>query len=129
LHPQNHWLTVRDLPLGEHNVYLKVNRRQLKCQGCGKKFSEEFNFFKKRSHFTERLKHKIIKEIISGDIKNVAERNGLSEQEVTTILQEAGENLIHKKPENLKRLGIDEIAFTKGQKNYCAVLVDIEKNN
>lgn len=124
---QNHWLTVRDLPLGEHNVYLKVNRRQLKCQGCGKKFSEEFNFFKKRSHFTERLKHKIIKEIISGDIKNVAERNGLSEQEVTTILQEAGENLIHKKPENLKRLGIDEIAFIKGQKNYCAVLVDIDK--
>jgi transposase len=66
-------------------------------------------------------------EIISGDIKNVAERNRLSEQEVTTIVKEAGENLIHKKPENLKRLGIDEIAFIKGQKNYCAVLVDIDK--
>jgi transposase len=31
---QNHWLTVRDLPLGEHHVYLKINRRQLKCKGC-----------------------------------------------------------------------------------------------
>jgi transposase len=124
---QNHWLTVRDLPLGEHQVYLKINRRQLKCKGCGKKFSEEFTFVKKRSHFTERLKHKIIKEILCGDIKNVALRNGLSEQEVVTILQEAGENLIYKKPENLIRLGIDEIAFIKGQKHYCAVLVDIDK--
>ena len=23
---QNHWLTVRDLPLGEHHVYLKINQ-------------------------------------------------------------------------------------------------------
>jgi transposase len=124
---QNHWLTVRDLPLGEHNVYLKINRRQLKCKGCGKKFSEEFTFFKKRSHFTERLKSKIVEEVLSGDIKNVAQRNGLSEQEAITIIQEAGENLVSRKPENLTRLGIDEIAFIKGQKNYCAVLVDIDK--
>ena len=32
---QNHWLTVRDLPMGEHPVHLKINRRQLKCIGCG----------------------------------------------------------------------------------------------
>mgnify|MGYP000049354818 CR=1 len=33
--------------MGEHPVYLKINRRQLKCIGCGKKFSEEFNFIQK----------------------------------------------------------------------------------
>jgi len=124
---QNHWLTVRDLPMGEHPVYLKINRRQLKCIGCGKKFSEEFNFIKKRSGFTNRVKQKIVEEILSSDIKNVAKRNGLSEQEVETILNEVGSELIHKKPDNLKRLGIDEIALVKGQKNYCAVLVDLDK--
>jgi len=124
---QNHPLTVRDLPLGEHDVYLKINRRQFKCMGCDRKFSEEFNFIKKRSHFTNRTKQKIVEEILSSDIKNVAKRNGLSEQEVETIMKEAGAGLAKKKPENLKRLGIDEIAFVKGQKNYCAVLVDLDK--
>jgi transposase len=124
---QNHPLTVRDLPLGEHDVYLKINRRQFKCMGCGKKFSEEFNFIKKKSHFTNRIKQKIVKEILSSDIKSVAKRNGLSEQEVETIMREAGAGLAKKKPENLTRLGIDEIAFVKGQKNYCAVLVDLDK--
>jgi transposase len=124
---QNHWLTVRDLPMGEYPVYLKINRRQLKCIGCGKKFSEEFSFIQKRSGFTNRVKQKIVEEILSSDIKNVAKRNGLSEQEVETILNEVGAGLAQKKPENLKRLGIDEIALVKGQKNYCAVLVDLDK--
>jgi transposase len=124
---QNHPLTVRDLPLGEHYVYLKINRRQFKCMGCGRKFSEEFNFIKKRSHFTERVKQKIVEEILASDIKSVAKRNGLSEQEVETIIKEAGADMMRRKPDNLKRLGIDEIAFVKGQKNYCAVLVDLDK--
>jgi transposase len=124
---QNHPLTVRDLPLGEHDVYLKINRRQFKCMNCGRKFSEEFDFIRKRSHFTERMKQKIVEETLSSDIKNVAKRNGLSEQEVETIIRQAGGDLVKKKPENLKRLGIDEIAFVKGQKNYCAVLIDLDK--
>lgn len=124
---QNHWLTVRDLPMGENPVYLKINRRQFKCLNCDRKFSEEFSFVKKRSSFTNRVKRKIVEEILSSDIKNVAKRNGLSEQEVETILKEIGAELTKKKPENLKRLGIDEIALVKGQKNYCAVLVDLDK--
>ena len=51
----------------------------------------------------------------------------MSEQEVETILKEIGADLTKRKPENLKRLGIDEIALVKGQKNYCAVLVDLDK--
>jgi transposase len=94
---------------------------------CGKKFSEEFNFIKKKSHFTDRVKKKIVGEVLASDIKNVAKRNGVIKQEVETIIKEAGAALVEKKPENLKRLGIDKIAFVKGQKNYCAVLVDLDK--
>jgi transposase len=125
---QNHSLTIRDLSMGEHHVYLRINRRQMNCIDCKKKFSEEFDFVKKKSLFTNRFKHKIVEETINSDIKNVAERHGLSEQEVETIIKEAGLALINKKPKNLKRLGLDEIAFVKGQKNYCAVLVDLDTN-
>jgi transposase len=125
---QNHALTIRDLSMGEHCVYLKINRRQMNCRECNKKFSEEFDFVKKKSLFTNRFKHKIVEETIHSDIKNVAKRHGLSEQEVETIIKEVGLAIISKKPKNLKRLGLDEIAFVKGQKNYCAVLVDLDTN-
>ncbi len=57
----------------------------------------------------------------------MAQRNGVSEQEIETILKEWGKELSGQKPSGLKRLGIDEIALVKGQKNYCVVLVDIDK--
>ncbi len=123
---QNHEYLVRDLPHAEHQVYLKVNRRQLKCTRCKKPFSEKFDFVDKTRTYTSRLAQKVIREVIESDIKNVAERNGLSENEVATILKEKFSDLKTDKPTGLKKLGIDEIAYVKGHKNYCAVLVDLE---
>ncbi|MBD1929772.1 ISL3 family transposase, partial [Trichocoleus sp. FACHB-90] len=115
------------LPFGDKQVYLQVNRRQIRCDGCGSKFSEELEFVKKKRIYTERFKNKIIEEVLESDIKNVARRNGVSEQEVETMLKELAAGFIEEKPQELKKLGIDEIAVVKGQKNYYVVLVDLEK--
>ena len=45
---QNNELTVRDLPWGEEDVYLKINRRQMRCEKCKKKFTEELKDIKKK---------------------------------------------------------------------------------
>lgn len=42
------------------------------------------------------------------------------------MLKDTGKELIQKKPQGLKRLGIDEIAIVKGQGNYYAVFVDLD---
>jgi len=124
---QNNQLTIRDLPLGEQAVYLKINRRQMTCQKCGKKFTEELSYVQKKRTYTTRFRKKIVIEVLNSDIKNVAERNGVSEQEIETMLKDLSEEILNEKPKNLKRLGIDEIALVKGQKKYCAVLVDLDK--
>ena len=124
---QNNELTVRDLPWGKQDIYLKINRRQMRCEKCQKKFTEELEDIKKKRTYTERLKKKIVSEVLNGDIKNVAQRNGVSEQEIETMLKDIGQELEKKKPQELKRLGIDEIAVVKGQGNYYVVLVDLDK--
>ncbi|MDJ0724507.1 MAG: ISL3 family transposase [Prochloraceae cyanobacterium] len=124
---QNNFITVRDLPFGEQQVYLKVNRRLLRCNSCQKKFSEDLGFVRKRRRYTKRFVKNIIEEVLHSDIKNVAKRNELSEQEIETMLKDLGQDLVKEKPVNLNKLGIDEIAVVKGQKNYYVVLVDLEK--
>jgi transposase len=126
---QNNELTIRDLPFGEQSIYLKINRRQMRCEQCGQKFTEALNYVKKKRTYTERLKQKIIEEVLNGDLKNVAKRNGVSEQEIETMLKDTVKNSKPEKPEKLKRLGIDEIAVVKGQGNYYVVLVDLDKRS
>jgi len=123
---QNNELTIRDLPFGEQALYLRINRRQMRCEKCGKKFTEELSYVPKKRTYTERFRKKIVAEVLNSDIKNTAERNGVSEQEIETMLKDFGEELITAKPKDLKKLGIDEIAMIKGQGNYYAVLVNID---
>ena len=124
---QNHYYRVRDIPFGTHEVLLNVNRRQFRCNNCGKVFSEELNFVKKRRTYTIRLGEKVVKEVLESDILNTAKRNGITPREIETLLREKAEDLLEEKPRNLKRLGIDEITNLKGGKNYLAVLVDLDK--
>ncbi len=108
------------------SVYLRINRRQFKCKNCGKPFSEVLEHVDKNRTYTKRLARAIIGQVLDSDIRSVAERNDLSDDEIQTILNELGEQLIQEVPEGLKRLGIDEISLVKGQGNYCAVLVDLD---
>ena len=42
------------------------------------------------------------------------------------MLKDLKKELVGQKPQELKKLGIDEISMRKGQGNYCAVLVDLD---
>jgi len=124
---QSHWYRVRDLPWSNFEIFLQVNRRQFRCRSCGKVFSEELSFVKKRRTYTKRLATKVVKEVLETDIVNTAKRNGMTPAEIETLLKEAEEDFLAEKPRDLKKLGIDEITHLKGGKNYAAVLVDLEK--
>jgi len=56
---QNHGYWVRDLPISNRQVRLKVNRRQ--CKTCTKPFSEDLDFVDRRCKYTNRLGLEIVK--------------------------------------------------------------------
>ena len=125
---QNHRYLVKDLPLSGQGVYLEVNRRQFKCTSCERPFSEELNFLGTRRTYTNRLAHSIIQEVLSSNIQSVAQKSHVTTEEIETMLKDMAQELLKFKPIELKRLGIDEIALTKGQGNYCAVLIDLDQS-
>ncbi len=125
---QNHWHLVKDLSVSGLKTYLKVNRRQWKCQECNCPFSEELGWLKKRRRYTSRLAEYILKELAKSNIKTVCEKNGVTSAEVERMLKDIEKEVNNQPIKSVKKLGIDEIALRKGKHNYCAVLVDIENS-
>lgn len=125
---QNHRYLIKDLPFSGQPVYLEINRRQFKCEKCRKPFSEELNFVRKKRTYTNRLAKEIVKQVLENDIKSVVERTHVTTEEIETMLKDVSQECLKSKPTELKRLGIDEIAWVKGQGNYCAVLIDLDKS-
>lgn len=101
---ENHWRVVKDLPWGEQAVYLQVNSRQMKCDLCGKIFTEDLGIVKKTRTHTIRLTNKIISEVLSSDVKNVAKRNEVSEQEIETMLQDKYRGTTRRQAERFKKI-------------------------
>lgn len=109
------------------NVYLKINRRRFKCFHCSTTFNETLSYCEKNRQYTKRFASEILNQVKDSNIKSVAERTGVTEAEIETMLEDFQKKLAGQKPEQLKRLGIDEISIKKGQGNYCAVLVDLDR--
>lgn len=123
---QNHWRIIHDLPWNKKTVLLKINRRQFKCHKCKKVFSEQLNFVDKSKRYTKRLATDIVQQVLNSNIHSVAKRNGLSDEEVESMLKKQVTQILNINLSQIKKLGIDEIALVKGQGNYLAVLVDLD---
>jgi len=123
---ENHYHTIQDLAWGVNDVYLRINARQFKCEKCGKPFTEELEYKPLRRGYTNRLANDVIEQVRGSTILAVSQRSGLSEYQIQNMLDDLWEELNGKKPVGLKRLGIDEIAWRKGGKNFCAVLVNLD---
>lgn len=122
---QNHWRIVQDLPWSNQLVLLRINRRQFRCNNCQKPFSEELEFIKSQRGYTKRFAAEIVKQVLDSNIRSVAARNDLSEEEVQSMLSSLAAE-IEIDLSQIKRLGIDEISLVKGQGNYIGVLVDLD---
>lgn len=123
---QNQGYLVRDLPISNREVILKVNRRRFKCGNCQKPFSETLNFVGKKKNFTQRYAETITEQVIHSDISNVAKNNKLTEDEIWSMVKSVAEKILPIDVTNLIRLGIDEISLAKGQGKFIVVLVDLE---
>jgi transposase len=123
---QNQKYLIKDLPMGDKEVLLNINRRRFKCKKCRKTFNEELEFVGVRRKYTHRYAENIVKQLINSDISNVAKNNRLSDEEVYSMLEDIAKNLLPINVSNLKRLGIDEISLVKGQGKFIVVLVDID---
>jgi transposase len=122
---QNKTHLVRDLSITNREVILKVNRRQFKCEGCKKPFSESLDFVEFRKNFTQRYAQSITEQVINSDINNVAKNNKLTAEQVESMVMTAAKSVMKVELAQLCRLGIDEISLVKGQGKFIVVLVDL----
>ena len=123
---QNKKHLVKDLPMGNREVILRVNRRRFKCEKCQKPFSETLDFVGNKKGFTYRYAQNITEQVIHSDVNNIAHMNGLSYEEVWSMVITVCEKILPINTDSLRKLGIDEISLVKGQGKFIVVLVDLE---
>jgi len=76
------------------------------------------DFLGKKKNFTNRYAQSIAKQVVHSDIKNVAKKNKLTEEEVWSMVKTVANKVLPVDVKNLQKLGIDEISLVKGQGKF-----------
>jgi len=84
------------------------------------------DFVGERKRFTYRYAEVITEQVIHSDASNVAKNNGLTEEEVWSMVIAVAKKIRPVDVKDLKVLGIDEISLVKGPGKFIVVLVDLE---
>jgi len=79
--------TIRDLSIFGKTTILKLETRQYCCQKCFTYFNENFDFVLPKYEMTERYREYIFHSCKGQDMKQVAQKEGISWDVVNTIFQ------------------------------------------
>jgi transposase len=124
VHSKNHVRLIRDLNMGNAQVFLQVGYRKIWCHKCGRVRVEQMSFADAGQRVTNRLARYIHQLCKMLTVKDVAEHLDLDPKTVKDIdksflEQSFGQNNF----DDLGVLMIDEIALHKGHR-YMTVVAD-----
>src|SRR5438876_8684508 len=108
--------SIKDLPISNYAVDLKVRVPQFACERCGCTFTPPVPFLAEGAHATERFLERSAELIRSSDVANAAAFYGVPERTLGTwyydYLQRR-QPVCNQARKPIRRIGIDELSLKK----------------
>lgn len=119
---------LQDLSISGRRVLLHLTSRQFICKNCDRFFYEKFPFVSSYEQMTIRYEKFIYHRCIGADLSYVSVQEDLCWYRVDRIFNKWSAKKIKEAKlfDNVRAIGIDEIALKKGHKDFICVIVNLE---
>ena len=87
IHDESEAQMIRDLSIAERRCYLVYRARRFKCEHCKKTFVERVEWKRSNVGYTERYERYVYQHVRRGNVSQVAQDEGLSEEAVQAIFE------------------------------------------
>lgn len=118
---------VRDHDIWGKRTFLHFQIRRFECPDCGLRFTEELAAVGWRRRQTKRFEQVVYQQCRHSSKKETAEQFQLSQTTVAGIFKRWAKRRIGSPRQQVRVLGMDEIALKKRHKQYVLVLSDLER--
>lgn len=127
--------TVRDLPIFNKPLYLRVHIKRFRCKNCNEVFSQAFESINPGQHQTIRYREFLYEQCYGSTIQKVSKEQKIAYSTLERIYYGIANEKLQKQQrdqriqailqEEVTVIGIDEIAVRKGH-TYETVVVDLK---
>lgn len=125
LHGYDRALRLRHLPIFERRVYIEIRPRRYRCRYCegGPTTTQRLDWYEPNSPHTKAFEQDMLRALINATVADVSRKHGLSEDAVEGIMTRSLASAIDwDTVDSLGVVGIDEIALTKGHRDFVVIV-------
>lgn len=124
LHGHGRWVQLRHLPILGHRVYIRVRPKQYKCPHCGDKITtQQLAWYETKSPHTRAYDEYLMRSLVNSTVTDVSRKESVGYDAVQGAIQRCLCTQVQwAEFDELGVIGIDEIALTKGRKNFVAII-------
>ena len=124
-------IQLRHLPILGKETYIAIRPRRAQCPTClySPTTTQELSWYEQRSPHTKAYDEYLLKQLVNSTIEDVRLRENLGYDAIVGALNRQVETEINwAEVEDLRTVGIDEIAMKKGRKSYAAIVTGRQAN-
>ena len=118
------WIKLRHLPVLGHRVYIRLRPKRYECPDCdGKTSTQKLNWYDPKSPHTKAYEQHLLVQLVNSTVEDVSRKEDVGYDAIAGVI----ERYIHASVnwdefDELSVIGIDEIALTKGQRDFVAII-------
>jgi transposase len=122
---KDRWIKVRHLPILRRATYLRYRAKRYECPFCvyGPTTTQILEWSVSQSPHTKAYNEYLLCMLVNSTVKDVSIKEKVGYDAVLgTLKREIEREVNWKEFDDLETLGIDEIALTKGHKNFAVII-------
>jgi len=124
--PNGHgrWIELRHLPILGHRVYIRLRPKRYECPHCDNETTTQtLDWYETKSPHTKAYDRYLMLQLVNSTVEDVSRKEDVGYDAVEGAIERCIHITVNWDDfDELHVIGIDEIALTKGRRNFVAII-------
>ena len=124
--PNGHgrWIELRHLPILGHRVYIRLRPKRYECPHCDNKTTTQaLDWYETKSPHTKAYDRYLMLQLVNSTVEDASRKEDIGYDAVEGAIERCIHITVNWDDfDELHVIGIDEIALTKGRRNFVAIV-------
>jgi transposase len=123
-HSHGKWIQLRHLSVLGHRVYIRLRPKRYECPYCsGKTTTQKLDWYEANGPHTKAYDDHLMLQLVGSTVEDVSRKEDVGYDAVEGAIDRCIHSTVNwDEFDELNIIGIDEIALTKGRRNFVALI-------
>ncbi len=124
-HCYDEWISLRHLPILDHQVWIRMRPKRFRCRSCSDKptTTQRVSWYESKSSTTKAYEQYLLLRLVNSTIQDVSRKEQVGYETIVGVVDRyISQEIDWDEYESIEVMGLDEIALKKGHQDFVTVV-------